>query len=111
MQVYWFSSFTNKYEKLEYRIYNRPYSFYTFKNMFVLPHIDGWFSIKKYNCSIVPVYIERIKNYHFKLYFKKPLKFEDNLTHLEITSELNKILEKMILKNPDQWIWTHDRWK
>ena len=67
--------------------------------------------VKKYNCSIVPVYIERIKNYHFKLYFKKPLKFEDNLTHLEITSELNKILEKMILKNPDQWIWTHDRWK
>ena len=25
--------------------------------------------------------------------------------------ELNKILEKMILKNPDQWIWTHDRWR
>ena len=22
-----------------------------------------------------------------------------------------KILEKMILKNPSQWIWTHDRWK
>ena len=66
---------------------------------------------KKYGCSIVPVYIERIKNYHFKLYFKKPLKFEDNLTHLEITSELNKILEKMILKKPDQWIWSHNRWK
>ena len=23
----------------------------------------------------------------------------------------NKKLEYMILKNPDQWIWTHDRWK
>ena len=22
-----------------------------------------------------------------------------------------QILEKMILKNPDQWIWTHNRWK
>ena len=28
-----------------------------------------------------------------------------------ITLRLNKILEEMILKNPDQWIWTHNRWK
>ncbi len=67
--------------------------------------------VKKYSCSIVPVYIERVKNYHFKLYFNKPLKFDDNLSHQQITLELNKILEKMILKNPSQWIWSHDRWK
>ena len=67
--------------------------------------------VKKYGCSIIPVYIERVRNYHFKLYFKKPLKFHDNLSLQQITSELNKILEKMILKNPDQWIWSHDRWK
>ena len=67
--------------------------------------------VKKYGCNVVPVYIERLKNYHFKLYFYKPVKFDDNLSHQEITLELNKILEKMILKNPDQWIWTHDRWK
>ena len=29
----------------------------------------------------------------------------------EITLFLNSILEKMILKNPEQWIWTHDRRK
>ena len=67
--------------------------------------------VKKYGCSIIPVYIERVRNYHFKLYFKKPMKFDDNLSHKQITSELNKVLEKMILKNPDQWIWSHDRWK
>ncbi len=67
--------------------------------------------VKKYNCTIVPVYIERHKNYHFKLYFNKPLRFDDNLSHQKITLELNKVLEKMILKNPDQWIWSHDRWK
>ena len=67
--------------------------------------------VKKYGCSIIPVYIERIKNYHFKLYFNKPVKFNDNLSHQQITFELNKVLEKMILKNPDQWIWSHDRWK
>jgi len=67
--------------------------------------------VKKYGCSIVPVYIERVKKYHFKLYFNKPLKFDDNLSHEQITLDLNKILEKMIIKNPDQWIWSHDRWK
>ena len=67
--------------------------------------------VKKYGCSIIPVYIERVRKYHFKIYFKKPLKFDDNLSHQQITSELNKVLEKMILKNPDQWIWSHDRWK
>ena len=25
--------------------------------------------------------------------------------------ELNKILEKMIIANPKQWVWTHNRWK
>ena len=67
--------------------------------------------IKKYGCDIVPVYIERNQNFNFKLYFKKPIQFDDQFTIEEITLKLNEILEKMILKNPDQWIWSHDRWK
>ena len=67
--------------------------------------------VKKYGCRIVPVYIERIKNINFKLCFSEPVKFDDELSLEQITLELNKILEKMILKNPSQWIWSHDRWK
>ena len=29
----------------------------------------------------------------------------------QITEKLNYILEKMVLKNPEQWILTHNRWK
>ena len=29
----------------------------------------------------------------------------------EISQKLNKVLENMIIKNPYQWIWTHNRWK
>ena len=65
----------------------------------------------KYGCSIVPVYVERINKFHFKLYFNKPIKFDDKSSVEQISLELNKILEKMILKNPDQWIWSHNRWK
>ena len=66
---------------------------------------------KKYGCRIVPVYIERIEGLNFKLSFNKPIKFDNNLSIKQMSIELNKILEKMIQKNPDQWIWSHGRWK
>ena len=67
--------------------------------------------VKKYGCLVVPIYIERNENNFFKLYVSKPIKINKSKTIMEITLFLNKILEKMILKNIDQWIWTHDRWK
>ena len=67
--------------------------------------------IKKYKCDLVPIYIERRKNNYFKMFVSEPIKIGNNKTIREITENLNKILEKMILKNVDQWIWTHDRWK
>ena len=66
---------------------------------------------KKYNAKIVPVYIERSETNDFNLKIYKPLIFDDSETISSITSKLNKILEKMILTKPDQWIWTHNRWK
>jgi len=67
--------------------------------------------VKKHNCEIVPVYIERKNKINFELFFEKPLIFEEKETLENITLKLNLILEKMILKNVDQWIWSHDRWK
>ena len=67
--------------------------------------------IKKYGCSVVPIYIERIKSHYFKMYVSRPIKINKSKSISEITKYLNNILEKMILKNIDQWIWTHDRWK
>ena len=65
----------------------------------------------KYKLKIVPVFIKRLKNNKFEIDFQKeiePAEFKDKL---EITQKLNKILEKMITQNPDQWIWSHNRWK
>ena len=67
--------------------------------------------IKKYKCDLVPIYIERIRKYYFKMYVSQPIEIDPKKSQNDISSHLNKILEKMILKNPDQWIWTHDRWK
>jgi len=67
--------------------------------------------VKKYNCELVPIYIERKKSHYFKIFISKPIKISKTKSILEISEFLNQILEKMILKNIDQWIWTHDRWK
>ena len=66
---------------------------------------------KKFNVPIVPVYIERTKQINFKLTISKPLIFSDDTSNEVLTDELNKILEKMIIKKPEQWIWSHNRWK
>ena len=67
--------------------------------------------VRKFNAKIIPVYIQRFDNNKFKLEFDNIIEFKGDETLDAITLKLNKILEEMILKNPDQWIWTHNRWK
>ncbi len=65
----------------------------------------------KFNLDIVPVFIKREKNNNFRIKFHKRVNPKNFKSKLELTQELNNILEKMIINNPDQWIWTHNRWK
>ena len=65
----------------------------------------------KYRLDIIPVYIQRERNNNFKIKFKKKIKPDSYKNDLEITQEVNNVLEKMIIENPDQWIWSHNRWK
>ena len=67
--------------------------------------------VKKYDIPIVPVFIERIGDIKYKVIIKKPVVFSKEHSIIEITEKLNEILEKMIIKNPEQWIWSHNRWK
>jgi len=67
--------------------------------------------VKKFGCKIVPIYIERINDTNFKMKINEPITYSKECTIEEITQDLNKWLEKMILLNPSQWIWSHDRWK
>ena len=67
--------------------------------------------VKKFNCPVVSIYIERIEKYNFRLIINKPIYFAKDESLKQITEKLNYILEKMVLKNPEQWILTHNRWK
>jgi len=69
----------------------------------------------KYNCKLVPISIERKNGANFEINIHEPYKIEktgnDDEDTKNITLKINQIVEKMIIKNPKQWIWSHNRWK
>ena len=67
--------------------------------------------VKKFKIPVVPIFIERVNNLNFKITIRKPVNFTDTDSIEKITDDLNKILETMILHKPEQWIWSHNRWK
>ena len=64
----------------------------------------------KYKIVIIPVFIKRFNN-QFIIEFHKEINPENFKSKLHLTQKLNEILERMIIENPNQWIWTHNRWK
>ena len=65
----------------------------------------------KYKLDIVPIFIERTNNNLFKMKVYEPIKPSNFNDTSQVSEKINKIIENMIIKNPNQWIWTHDRWK
>ena len=65
----------------------------------------------KYDLGIIPVFIKRTEDDKFKIEFQKEISPKIYNDKIKITKELNKVLGKMIFKNSEQWIWTHNRWK
>jgi len=73
--------------------------------------INDYEKLKKFNCKIVPIYIQTIDKFNYKLKVNNPIDFNKTESIQSITDKLNIVLEEMILKNPEQWIWSHNRWK
>jgi len=70
----------------------------------------------KYDCKLVPISLERKEGPNFEMTIHEPYKIEKTNNNEEedtknITLKINQIIEKMILNNPKQWIWSHNRWK
>jgi KDO2-lipid IV(A) lauroyltransferase len=69
----------------------------------------------RFNCKIVPLYIERLSDSNFEMTIHKPIEYKKSGNYekdsYDLTLEINKKIEKMILKRPEQWLWLHNRWK
>ena len=68
-----------------------------------------------YDCKLVPISIERKEDVRFLMTIHEPYKVkktdDEKQDTKNITLRINQTLEKMIIKNPKQWIWSHNRWK
>jgi KDO2-lipid IV(A) lauroyltransferase len=65
----------------------------------------------KHGYLLQPLKIKRYNQINFEIDVCDTLELNTNDNEYSITGKINQILEKMILDNPDQWIWTHDRWR
>jgi len=69
----------------------------------------------RYNCKLVPISLKRLEGATFEMTVHQPYKIEKTenteLDTQTITLKINNIIEKMIIKNPTQWLWSHNRWK
>ena len=67
--------------------------------------------IKKFKIPVVPIHIQRNNGPNFKITIQKPIIFSEENSIQNITDKLNYVLENLIKIKPDQWIWSHNRWK
>jgi KDO2-lipid IV(A) lauroyltransferase len=65
----------------------------------------------KHGYLLQPLKIKRYNQINFEIDVCDTLEVNTNDNQYSITGKINQTLEEMILDNPDQWIWTHDRWR
>ena len=69
----------------------------------------------RYNCKLVPISLKRIENINFEMTVHQPYEASktgnDELDTQNITLKINQIIEKIIINNPTQWLWSHNLWK
>jgi KDO2-lipid IV(A) lauroyltransferase len=67
---------------------------------------------KKFQLPIVPMFVVRRGNSAtHELTFLPELEFAPEDSTTTITQRQNDIIEKMIRRHPDHWLWMHRRWK
>mgnify|MGYP001157408518 CR=1 FL=1 len=64
-----------------------------------------------YKLPVIYYFVRKIKRGYYELEFKLICEDPLSLSYGEITEKYVHFLEKDILSEPSQWIWSHKRWK
>jgi KDO2-lipid IV(A) lauroyltransferase len=63
------------------------------------------------NAIVLPMYIYRDENYHHHIIVEPPIFHNSDEDITLRTQKYTAWIESAIRAHPDQWIWTHNRWK
>lgn len=68
---------------------------------------------KRTGCALVPAYCIRAASGRYEIHVLPEVSLRDSGDNwvADMTKELNYVLEKQISSFPEQWVWTHKRWK
>lgn len=66
---------------------------------------------KKFNFPVYYVSVQRVRRGYYTATFEPITTTPTETTAFEISEKYMQLLEKDILKQPDQWLWSHKRWK
>lgn len=64
-----------------------------------------------YNLPVIYMEMQRIKRSYYSLEFSLLVENPANCTFGEVTQKFMSQLEKTIIKDPGNWLWSHKRWK
>jgi KDO2-lipid IV(A) lauroyltransferase len=68
----------------------------------------------KFDCPVVPGYIERLGGARFRLTILPPLELPRTGNREEdirlIMTRINATVEEWVRARPEQWLWLHRRW-
>lgn len=69
----------------------------------------------KFGCPVVPAFILRLPEGGHRVLIQEPLYFEHTghqaADITAFTAKLSKIVETIIRKHPEHWMWFHQRWR
>jgi Kdo2-lipid IVA lauroyltransferase/acyltransferase len=76
------------------------------------PLLTGFERIsKKTNQAVIFINIQKKKRGYYEIIFQKLFENPVETNDFEITETYIKTLEKIIVDQPELWLWTHRRWK
>lgn len=69
------------------------------------------FIAHEYNFEVVGFIIHKVKRGYYEIELQE-ITFEKETVHYgEITEQHTRLLEKAIIQHPENWLWSHKRWK
>ncbi len=66
---------------------------------------------KKLDAAVLFCNVRKLKRGYNRLEFSLIAAHAKNTEPFEITEKATRMIEEMIIENPEYWLWTHKRWK